>query len=219
MKEVNINTSGDIDKAVKEKSIIREIFEWVVCIVVAFVIALVVRYFIFTPTVVKQVSMEPTILDSERVIINRLVRTFRFPLNRGDIITFEEPLSTVDGVGTYEKIDGPWEFFVHNVLEVGKRSYIKRVIGVANDHVQIKNGNVYVNDQKVNASYLPKGTKTELTGEFGDVIVPEGYVYVLGDHRDNSTDSRVFGCIPIEKVEGRVTTRIWPFSKFGKIDK
>ena len=76
----------------ESKSFAREALSWIGCIVSAFAIALVIKYFIFTPTLVKQGSMTPTILDGERVLINRLVRTFKLDLNRGDIVTLEQPL-------------------------------------------------------------------------------------------------------------------------------
>lgn len=206
---------------IKEKSLCKEILDWVVCILAAFIIAIVIKYFVFTPTLVQQRSMTPTILDGERVLINRLVRTFKMPIYRGDIITFEMPENTnEDGLATYSERTGFMDFVVHDLLELTKTSYIKRVIGVAGDHVKISNkGEVYVNDQKLNETYLVEGLKTPITGDYYDLIIPDGYIFVMGDNRRGSTDSRVFGCIPLEKVEGRVTYRVWPLNKFGKIDK
>lgn len=217
MKEMNIK----VDKEIKnvKKSLFREIMEWILCFVAAFVLAVVIKYFFFTPTLVQQTSMTPTILDRERVLINRMVRTFNLPIYRGDIITFERPDATVDGLGVYEDKDGLGYFIMHDVLESGKVSYIKRVIGTGGDHVFIKNGDVYVNDIKQNEWYLEEGIETPRRGDFYDVTVPDGYVFVMGDNRSGSSDSREFGCIPLEKVEGRVTTRVWPLSAFGKIDK
>ena len=202
----------------KKKSLVREIADWVLCIVAAFILAVTIKYFIFTPTLVKQTSMTPTIKNNERVLINRVVRTFNLPIYRGDIITFEKPSWTENGVGVYEETDGLGEFIFHDLLEITKTSFIKRVIGVGGDHVLIKEGNVYVNDQKQNEVYLD-GVKTPRRGDFYDVTVPEGYVFVMGDNRAGSSDSREFGCIPLEKVEGRVKIRIWPLSQIGKIDK
>lgn len=216
MKEMNLEVEKEIKKTGK-KSVIREIFDWIFCIVAAFVMAVIIKYFIFTPTLVKQTSMTPTIKDGERVLINRLVRTFNMPIYRGDIITFEMPIDTVDGVGVYEETEGVMEFLVHDVLELNKISFIKRVIGVGGDHILIEDGNVYVNDKKVEEVYL-NGIKTPRRGDFYDVVVPEGYIFVMGDNRSGSSDSRKFGCIPLEKVEGRVKTRLWPLSEFGKID-
>lgn len=219
MKEIQIENSGTNDVKVKNKSLIREIFEWVFCFFAAFVIAVLIRYFLFTPTLVSQTSMTPTVLDGERVLINRTVRTFKSPIFRGDIVTFEMPVATVNACGVYNEIDGFWEHLIHDVLEINKISFIKRVIGTGGDHVLIKDGDVYVNDMKLEQTYLPEGLKTPIKGNFYDVDVPEGYIFVMGDNRSGSSDSREFGCIPLEKVEGRVTNRIWPLSKFGKIDK
>lgn len=218
MKEVQVDLKDGKKIAIKEKSFLREIFEWVMCLLIAFVIAILVRYFLFTPTLVRQTSMTPTILDSERVLINRVVRTFNLPLYRGDIITFEKPDKTVDGCGVYDERHGLWDYFLHNVIEVTKVSFIKRIIGLPGDHIQIIDGYVYVNDQRASEVYL-NGIKTPISGEFYDVVVPEGHIFVMGDNRSGSSDSREFGCIPLNKVEGRVTYRIWPFSKFGAIDK
>lgn len=217
MKEVDIDTKSEENGKIKEKSLAREILEWVFCFIAAFVIAILVRYFIFTPTLVRQTSMTPTILDGERVLINRIVRTFNLPIYRGDIITFEKPVETIDGKGAYNRIDNAWEFITHDVLEISKVSYIKRVIGIAGDHVLIKDGKVYVNDKELKEVYL-HGIPTPISGEYCDITVPEGYIFAMGDNRSGSSDSREFGCIPLEKVEGRVSIRIWPLSKFGKIE-
>lgn len=216
MKEINIKNEKEVKK-IREKSLPREILDWVICIVTAFTLAVVIKYFIFTPTLVKQRSMTPTIKDGERVLINRMVRTFNLPIYRGDIITFEMPTKTENGVGVYNDASNIMEFMIHDVLELNKISFIKRVIGVEGDHVQIKNGKVYVNDRELEEVYL-NGIETPKKGAFYDVIVPEGYLFVMGDNRSGSSDSREFGCIPIEKVEGRVKTRIWPLNEFGKID-
>ena len=212
-----------MEKAIhsEKKSLAREIFEWVMCIVAAFVVAIVIKYFVFTPTLVQQRSMTPTILDGERVLINRLVRTFQVPIERGNIITFEKPDATSeDGLAYYNKNTGVVDFVLHDLLEVTKVSYIKRVIGLGGDHVQITpEGEVYVNNERLEEPYLTSGLTTPITGEFYDLDVPEGYLFVMGDNRGGSSDSREFGCIPLNKVEGRVTYRIWPLSKLGKIDK
>jgi len=230
------SSSKKIDKKEKskkepeEKTIGREIFEWIVCIVVAFVLAVFIKYFLFTPTLVQMSSMYPTIFNDERVLVNRLVRTFNIEVYRGDIITFEAPNddeNTIRNVlngnikAEYTEREG-FEWFTYNVLEMGKISYIKRVIGVSGDHIVIDGGNVYVNDVLLDeSSYLPDGTETYINGNGikNDFVVPEGYVFCMGDNRTGSKDCRNFGCIPIEKIEGRVVGRIWPLNKFGKVTK
>ena len=205
---------------IQKKSIGREVLEWIGCIVSAFIIALIIKYYVFTPTLVKQGSMTPTILDGERVIINRLVRTFKLELNRGDIVTLEEPadFSKDDQIAKYNTVKGLTNKFLYYVLETSKRSYIKRVIGLPGDHLYIADGKVYINDEELDEPYLVENLETPRTGDFYDVSVPEGYVFVMGDNRNNSTDSRVFGCVPLEKIEGRVSFRIWPLERFGKVD-
>ncbi len=207
------------DSKGKEKSLVREIFDWIVCIVVAFTLAVIIKYFVFTPTLVKQSSMTPTILDGERVLINRMYRTLHLPIYRGDIVTFEEPAATDDNCAVYNEPKTAVEFLVHNVLEIGKRSFIKRVIAVGGDHVKIVKGKVYVNDELQEEVYLHDVSTPQRGNNLDDVIVPEGYVYVMGDNRIGSHDSRDFGCIPIDKIEGRVKYRVWPLNALGKIDK
>ncbi len=218
MKNIEKNISEVTEEVVKKKSVVREVCEWILCFFAAFAVATILRYFVFTPTLVRQTSMTPTILDGERVLINRLVRTFKLPVYRGDIVTFEMPQRTEDGIGVYDEVGGFWEFFFHDVLETGKISYIKRVIGIEGDHIYLKNGHVYVNGDRATEVYL-NGIDTPVTGAYWDVVVPEGCVFVMGDNRSGSSDSREFGCIPVEKIEGRVTTRLLPLSRFGKIDK
>ena len=106
------------------------------------------------------------------------------------------------------------------MLEIGKMSYIKRVIGLPGDQIEIKDGNVFVNKEIIQEKYLQPGV---ITGNGGgsclNLVVPENSVFVMGDNRSQSTDSRCFGCIPLEKIESKVWIRIWPLNLFGKIDK
>ena len=87
------------------------------------------------------------------------------------------------------------------------------------DHVQIKNGRVYINDEELQEEYLQEGVKTEIRNGIGfdDFIVPENSVFAMGDNRTDSMDCRDFGCIPLEKIESKVWIRITPFNRFGKI--
>ena len=213
----------------EKNSVGREIFEWILCIVIALVLAILVRFYVGTPTIVKQPSMYPTLKPDERLLLNRWSeRVLNTPLERGDIVTFEAPSENFvkdadlnNPVAKYEKnINGVFNKFVYYVLEIGKTSYIKRVIGLPGDKVQIKDGKVYINDQELEEDYLQDNVETNsLDGNFIDIIVPEGCVFVMGDNRPNSVDSRRFGCIPLEKIESKVICRFWPFSRFGKIDK
>ena len=212
----------------RNKKIIKEIGGWIICIVIAVILALLIKYFILTPTVVKQESMYPTLEENQRLILNRLGRTFKQMPKRGDIITFEAPTVTYrteedtdisNPVAIYEDEErNIFEGFSYNVLEIGKTSYIKRVIGLPGDHVQIKNGKVYINEEELEEDYLQSGIVTDdAEGMFSDIIVPENTVFAMGDNRNSSVDCRAFGCIPLEKIEGKVLFRFWPFSKFGGV--
>ena len=205
---------------------LKEALEWVYCIIIALVLAMLFRYFIGTPTIVKQVSMYPTLVQDERLWLNRWGRTTKTLPERGEIITFEEPAkityteSEIDQsnpVAEYEERTG-FSWFVHNFLEIGKRSYIKRVIALPGEHVEIKDGGVYINGEKLQEDYLQDGIVTDVTGVgFSDFTVPENCVFAMGDNRNHSKDCRSFGCIPLEKIESTVAIRIWPLSKWGEV--
>ncbi len=209
----------------------KEILEWVYCIIIALVLAMLFRYFIGTPTIVKQESMYPTLIQDERLWLNRWGRTTKTLPKRGDIITFEEPAkikytaSEIDEsnpVAQYNDRTG-FDWFIHNFLEIGKRSYIKRVIALPGEHVEIKDGSVYIDGEKLDEPYLQDGIVTDLYVNtngvgFDDFVVPENCVFAMGDNRNHSTDCRAFGCIPLEKIESTVAIRIWPLNKWGHVD-
>lgn len=208
---------------------IKEALEWVYCIIIAIVLALLFRYFIGTPTIVKQVSMYPTLVQDQRLWLNRWGRTTKTLPERGDIITFEAPSKKIyaksevdqsNPIAKYE--DEPTNIlgkFTKYVLEIGKESYIKRVIALPGEHVQIKNGKVYINDKELEEKYLQEGIVTDVVGAgLTDFIVPENCVFAMGDNRSHSTDCRAFGCIPLEKIESKVAIRIWPLNVWGKVE-
>ena len=210
------------------KAKMKDIFEWIYCIIIAVVLALLIRYYVGTPTIVKQSSMYPTFKQNERLILNRIYRTKKTVPQRGEVITFESPsLSYVDPsnadlnnpTAEYENEHNGWfSKFVYNVLEIGKTSYIKRVIGLPGEHVQIKDGKVYINGEELEENYLSENVVTESTdGAFTDLVVPEGTVFVMGDNRGASSDSRRFGCIPYDKIESKVCLKFWPLNRFGVI--
>lgn len=207
---------------------VKDILEWVYCIVIAIVLALLFRYYIGTPTIVKQVSMNPTLVQNQRLWLNRWGRTTKKLPERGNIITFEAPskksytLSEIDQsnpVAKYEyepkSILGKFTYYV---LEIGKDSYIKRVIALPGEHIYITDGKVYINGEELKEDYLqPQITTSVEDCPYYDLIVPENCVFVMGDNRPESTDSRRFGCIPLEKIESKVWIRFWPLNLFGKV--
>ena len=208
---------------------IKEILEWVYCIIIAIVLALLFRYFIGTPTIVQQVSMYPTLEQDQRLWLNRWSRTTKTLPERGEIITFEAPtkkfytsseIDTDNPIAQYEnEPTNIFGKFVKYVLEIGKESYIKRVIALPGEHVEIKEGKVFINGEELEENYLQDGVVTDISkGVLSDFTVPENYIFAIGDNRSQSTDCRAFGCIPLEKVESTVAFRFWPLNKFGHVD-
>ena len=209
---------------------IKDILEWIECIVIAVILALLIRYFVGTPTIVQMESMWPTLKQDERLILNRLPRTMKKMPERGDIITFEQP-NVADSIRNAD-INNPvaiynnnptniFSRFTYYVLEWGKTSYIKRVIGLPGDHVKITDGKIYINGNLLDESaYLKEDVYTDGHGGiYTDIIVPEGHIFAMGDNRTKSQDCRQFGCIPLEKIEGKVTIRFWPLNRWGTIKK
>ena len=132
----------------KKNDAVKEIVEWIACIVIAVVLALLVRHFVFTPTVVDQHSMQNTLMPGDRLLLDRWSITRKKEIKRGDIITFEAPSNTKLEATNYDK-DNPvaiydyeptniFSKFSYYVLEIKKTSYIKRVIGVAGDKIFIE---------------------------------------------------------------------------------
>ena len=204
----------------------KNLLEWAYCFAIALVLALLFRYFIGTPTIVKQRSMFPTLKENQRLILNRTHRITGKSPEVGDIITFEAPskayssnweVDQTNPIAIYTKQpEGIFAKFWYYCIEVSKTSYIKRVIALEGDHVKIEDNKVYVNGEILEEEYLSDDVVT-ISDVFNDFIVPEGYVFAMGDNRTKSTDCREFGCIPLEKIEGIVAFRFWPFDTWGKV--
>lgn len=207
---------------------LKDILEWIYCLLIAVVIALFVKYFIGTPTTVQMDSMYSTLSQGDKLWLNRIPRTFKKMPKRGDIITFEAPTKEkfeVDEINPESPIaqynyqpKSLFSKFSYYVLELNKKSYIKRVIALPGDYVEIKDGKVYINNKELQEDYLDEGTTT-YTSAFNNFTVPNNTVFAMGDHRSVSRDCRAFGCIPLEKIESIVSFRFWPFSQFGNVDK
>ena len=223
--DINYQKKEDTEKIKKTtRGIVREIFDWVLCFVIAYIIYLNINYFFISAPGVRQKSMYPTVVNRERVLIIRpWLAGNKF--NYGDIVTFEAPIDNklyIDSADTfptaqYENYTG-LTLFLYDFMDVNKVNYIKRIIGMAGDHIEIKDGNVYRNGEKLEEDYIREPITNIQELEYSDVIVPEGTVYVMGDNREESSDSRTFGCVPLERVNGKVICRIWPFNKFGAIE-
>lgn len=173
----------------------KEVYSWVKSIAFAFIIAFVCRQFLFTPSTVLGASMSPTFHDQDRVVVSKLSEIQRF-----DVIVFDAP----DSENEY---------------------YIKRVIGLPGDRVEMKDDVLYINGKALEESYLIENKEenlfNRLTEDFslqektGVSKVPEDMLFVMGDNRLHSKDSRAFGFIPYETVIGEVKFRYYPLQDMG----
>lgn len=191
------------------KKILKEILSWVLIIMVAFVLAFLISSKAYAKVKVEQSSMENTLYHNQQLVVDELSYNFTEP-KRGEIITFykyENKGSILDDLNRY--IDKVIHDEEHERL-------IKRVIGVEGDVIEIKDGEVYVNGDKLEESYA-KGI-TDSKGLQTPVTVGKDELFVLGDNRVVSIDSREIGMVKIDQVEGKAIFRVYPFNKMGKIE-
>lgn len=173
----------------------REVLGWIKALAFGFIIVFICKQFIFVPSEVGGASMLPNLEDGDRMIVSKVSEIQRF-----DQVVFRAPDAD--------------------------ENYVKRVIGLPGDTLEMKNDTLYVNGKIYNESYLKthkeklilhqKLTEDFTLAEFTNKeTIPEGYLFVLGDNRLISKDSRSFGLIPMKSVVGKVELRIWPLKNFG----
>lgn len=166
--------------------------EWIKSILIAFLIAIFIKTFLFNSTQVKGSSMQPTLHENDRIFVNKIVYNISDP-DYGDIITLDAP-------------DKP------------KTEYIKRIIGLAGDRVIIEDGKVYLNGKELEESYIDPNSYTDTYGT-SEWIVPQGEVFILGDNREfgASKDSRSLGTIDEDLIVGRAGIRYFPFDRLADL--
>ena len=181
-----------------------------VLLLVAFLLALLIKTFLVQAFYIPSASMENTLLVGDRVLVNKLVYRFH-PPRRGDIIVFEDPTPTA------EPHRNPVSAFVHwlteglGVTSNPEKDFIKRVIALPGETIEINEGKVFINGKQLNEPYL---NPIPDLSSFGPEKVPPGRLFVMGDNRANSNDSRRgLGTIPYDKVVGRAFVIIWPPSR------
>ncbi len=179
-------------------------------IVVALVVAVLIKTFLVQAFFIPSASMRDTLLEGDRVMVNKLAFRFGDP-GRGDVIVFDSPLE--------DPSDG--ESFVGAILRsVGESlglstpdtALIKRVIGIGGDTLEIRENAVWINGAAIDESYLTRGVRMD---DFGPLQIPINHVFVMGDNRDQSEDSRRFGPIPESSIIGRAFIRVWPPTRWG----
>jgi len=188
-----------IVKTSTEQSLARVLRDWILVIAIALGAAMLVRVFVLQQFYISGPSMEATLFQDNRVLVNKL--SYRLhPIHRGDVVVFDR-VTTSGSIVTHDDL-------------------IKRVIGVATDSVEIKQCKVFVNGTEISEPYLNKN-QVALTNmvsrcrvvDMPKVVVPKGQLFVMGDNRPESFDSRSFGTIPKNLVVGRAFAIVWPFSR------
>lgn len=183
--------------------------ELVVLVVTAIVLAVGVKTFVAQAFYIPSGSMLPQLQVNDRIVVSKLAYRLHDP-RRGDIVVFDSPTPQPE---VERSLPGKVVRGLGQALGVTPPStdeFVKRVIGLPGETVESRGGKVYVNGREVVEPYLPAGTSTS---DFAPVVVPENSVWVLGDNRANSADSRVFGAIRESTIVGRVVVRVWPFGE------
>ena len=180
--------------------------ELVVLVVTALVIAVVVKSFVAQAFFIPSGSMLPQLKVDDRVVVSKISYKLHEP-RRGDIVVFDAP-----GGGPKDDSPLPARVVRSIVQSIGLAApstdeYIKRVVALPGERVEAHGGKVLVNGLELVEPYLPAGTRT---ADFTAVVVPPDTVWVMGDNRGNSADSRIFGPVPQSTVVGRAIARVWP---------
>jgi signal peptidase I len=191
--------------------------EFPVLVIAAFALALLIKTFVLQAFYIPSGSMLPTLEVGERILVEKVSYRFGGP-DRGDVVVFERSLNPA--VPSPHEDDSVIEDVANAFKSLfgfptgGEQDYVKRVMAVGGDTIEGRDGDVYVNDEAVNEPYLPEGV---VTHDFPPQQVPRGQIFVMGDNRGSSDDSRNFGPVPDDEVVGRAFLSIWPANDFGTL--
>lgn len=183
-----------------------------VLIIVALVVAVIIKTFLVQAFFIPSASMRDTLLEGDRVMVNKLAFRFGEP-GHGDVIVLDSPLEeSSDGENLFGAI-------VRNIgeslgLSTPDTALIKRVIALEGDTIEIRANTVFINGIAIDEPYLTRSVRMP---DFGPLQIPPGHVFIMGDNRNQSEDSRRFGPIPESSIIGRAFVRVWPPSRWGGI--
>lgn len=163
---------------------VRNLVEWIAIVVGALAVALIVKTFLIQAFYIPSLSMYPTLHKGDRVLVNKVSYDLH-DVHRGDIVVFERPPGQESDI----------------------KDLIKRVIGLPGETIEAHDGRVYIDDKEIEEPYLVDGVTTE---NLPRQTIPEHKIWVMGDNRGNSADSRVFGPISEDTIVGRAFIRVWP---------
>jgi signal peptidase I len=189
--QTEAQTGGEVagTPAPKHHSVLGTMLRWARDLLLSVVLAIVVILFLYQPVKVEGTSMEPTLDNNERIFINKFIYRFHLgEIEHGDMVVFWFP---------YDQT----------------KSYIKRVIGVPGDQIEIDKGTVILNGKRLAESYVPEEFRD--TVSMGSTKVPLDEYFVLGDHRSSSNDSRSWGMVPRRFIYGKAVFVYWPLDKIG----
>jgi signal peptidase I len=167
-----------------------ELKRWARDVFLAVLGALVIVVFLYQPVRVEGTSMLPELVDQERIFVNKFVYRVG-EIERRDIVVFHYPLDP-------------------------SRSYIKRVIGIPGDVVEIRRGELWLNGERIQEDYVPSEYYDART--YGPYRIEAGAYFVMGDHRDRSNDSRMWGPVPEDNIYGKAVFRYWPVARLGTVE-
>lgn len=165
--------------------------DWILPLGIAVLLALSIRTFVAEARYINSESMLPTLEVNDRVFVDKIFYK-KEGLKRQDVIIFAPPPEALT-----------------------RDDYIKRIVGLSGDEIWIHDGHLYINGELSEEVYV----KEAITGEFGPVTVPEAQLFVLGDNRNNSSDSRSWGFVPVENIKGKAILRFYPFGRIGALNQ
>lgn len=194
----------------KTKVVLKEILQWVGSIVIAVVIAILIRAFVFEPVIVDGASMENTLIDGQRVILSKISK-----IEVGEVIVLKANDKYLEENNLLKESKILQILFPTALGD----DFVKRIVGEAGDKIFFDDdGYLYVNDILIEEPYIKEYGVTRAMSLENPYIVPADHYYVLGDNRNKSSDSRIIGPIDVDDILGQVVFRIWPISEIGKID-
>lgn len=198
----------------KIKAALKETLETIVTVLIMVVL---IRFFIGEPRLIPSGSMHPTIIEGDRVFVERVTHFFHKP-QRFDILVFYPPQEKLkyDPISLFSRYTG---LFCKDI------AYIKRVVGMPGDHIQIKENSktkkyeLFINSKKLDEPYILNGYIPPCTGQmFCDFTIPENSYFMMGDNRNNSFDGRYWGVLNENRIIGRAVFRFWPPKRIGQMD-
>ena len=206
----------DKDRLKKQfKAMAKETVETAVFVVV---MVIIIKFFLGEIRWIPSGSMHPTLIEKDRIVVERLSRFYREP-QRGDVLVFYPPMTKLEStpLKVFKRLTG---FFCNDI------AFIKRVVGMPGDKVEIKKSKddgaftVYINDKPLEEPYIQSKydyNDCTLAMHCGPMIIPEGNYFMMGDNRGNSQDSRYWGFLPKERIIGRAITIVWPFTRIKNL--